>query len=72
MITKGRYLNTIKRYLDETDMKKISIIVPVYNAVNTLEKCIDSLINQTYSNIEIILINDGSVDDSLSVLIVGS
>lgn len=45
----------------------ISIIVPVYNAENTLERCVDSIIEQTYSNIEIILINDGSKDKSLSI-----
>lgn len=42
----------------------ISIIVPVYNAEAYLEKCVESLINQTYRNIEIILINDGSNDSS--------
>jgi len=42
----------------------ISIIVPVYNAEKYLERCINSLINQSYSNIEIILINDGSNDKS--------
>ena len=47
--------------------KKISIIVPVFNAEKTLDKCIMSLINQIYRNIEIILINDGSKDDSLSI-----
>ena len=46
---------------------KVSIIVPVYNAEKTLPKCIESILNQTYSNIEIILINDGSTDNSLSV-----
>ena len=43
---------------------KISVIVPVYNVDRYLEICIDSLINQTYDNLEIILINDGSTDDS--------
>lgn len=42
----------------------ISIIVPVYNAENYLNKCIESLINQTYNSLEIILINDGSTDNS--------
>ncbi len=42
----------------------ISIIVPVYNVENYLSKCIDSLILQTYKNIEIILIDDGSIDGS--------
>ena len=42
----------------------ISIIVPVYNVEKYLSKCIDSIINQTYKNIEIILIDDGSTDSS--------
>lgn len=45
----------------------ISIIVPVYNSEKYLEKCINSIINQTYKNLEIILVNDGSTDDSLSL-----
>lgn len=42
----------------------ISIIVPVYNSSKTIERCIMSLINQTYKSIEIILVNDGSNDNS--------
>ena len=52
---------------DENIMDKISIIVPVYNAQKYLKKCIDSIINQTYKNIEILLINDGSKDNSLKI-----
>lgn len=44
--------------------EKISIIIPVYNNEKYLERCIVSLINQTYKNLEIILINDGSTDNS--------
>ena len=47
---------------------KISIIVPIYNAEQFLEKCLNSLINQTYQNLEIVCINDGSKDKSLSIL----
>lgn len=46
---------------------KISIIVPVYNVEKYLQKCIDTLINQTYKNIEIILYDDGSTDDSYKI-----
>ena len=48
-------------------MKKISIIIPIYNTALYLNKCLDSIINQTYKNIEIILINDGSKDNSLKI-----
>lgn len=46
----------------------ISIIVPVYNVEAYLSKCLDSLIHQTYSDIEIICVNDGSTDRSLEIL----
>lgn len=46
----------------------VSIIVPVYNAENYLKKCIDSIRNQTYSSLEIILINDGSTDSSGKII----
>lgn len=43
---------------------RVSVIVPVYNVKEVLKKCVDSILNQTYKNIEIILINDGSSDNS--------
>lgn len=49
-------------------MKKVSIIVPVYNAEATIDRCVKSLINQTYQDIEIILINDGSKDKTFNLL----
>ena len=45
-------------------MELISVIVPVYNVDRYLNKCIDSIINQTYKNLEIILVDDGSTDQS--------
>lgn len=47
---------------------KVSIIVPVYNVELYLKECLESAVNQTLDNIEIICINDGSTDDSLSIL----
>lgn len=46
----------------------ISIIVPVYNAESTVENCVDSIIRQEYENIEIILVDDGSIDSSFSTI----
>ena len=42
----------------------ISVIVPVYNVEDYLDRCIESIINQTYKNLEIILVDDGSTDSS--------
>ena len=47
---------------------KISVIVPVYNVENYLEKCLNSLVNQTLQEIEILVINDGSTDDSQKII----
>ena len=46
---------------------KISVIVPIYNSEKYLKKCIDSILNQTLEDIEVILINDGSKDNSHSI-----
>lgn len=48
--------------------KLISVIVPVYNLENYIERCLKSIQNQTYSNIEIIVVDDGSIDDSWNVI----
>lgn len=48
-------------------MEKLSVIVPIYNNEKYLKRCIDSIINQTYPCLEIILVNDGSTDDSLEI-----
>lgn len=49
-------------------MIKVSVIVPVYNAEKYLEQCLESVVNQTLKNIEIIVINDGSTDDSEKII----
>ena len=46
----------------------VSVIIPLYNAEEYIEECIESVFQQTYPNIEIIVVNDGSTDSSLSVL----
>lgn len=45
----------------------ISIIVPMYNAAQFIKKCITSILNQTYKNFELLIINDGSTDNSLEI-----
>ncbi len=47
---------------------KVSVIVPVYNSEEYIERCVKSIISNTFANLEIILVDDGSTDDSLSIL----
>ncbi len=47
--------------------KKVSVIIPIYNAAQYLHKCLKSVISQTYKNLDIILIDDGSLDDSYDI-----
>lgn len=48
--------------------EKISVLIPIYNVEKYLGECLESIINQTYSDLEIICINDGSTDNSLSII----
>lgn len=48
-------------------ISKVSVIVPVYNVEKYLDKCLESIMNQTYQNFEIIIVNDGSTDNSLQI-----
>ncbi len=49
-------------------MIKISVIVPVYNVEKYIKKCIDSIVNQTFKDLEIIVVNDGTNDDSIKII----
>ena len=50
------------------DKRLISVIIPVYNTADYLPRCLDSILNNTYRNLEVICINDGSRDNSLEIL----
>ncbi len=49
-------------------MEKISVIVPVYGVEKYIEKCVSSIVNQTYSNLEIIIVDDGTKDNSIKIV----
>lgn len=53
--------------IDDVYLPLVSIIIPVYNSACFLRKCIESVLSQDYRNLEIIIVNDGSTDDSLSI-----
>ncbi len=53
--------------MEEKQNYLVSIIVPVYNTEQYLSKCVDSILNQTYTNLEVVLVDDGSTDDSSKI-----
>ena len=52
----------------EESLSRVSVIIPVYNTAEFLSRCLNSVLNSTYSNLEVICVNDGSTDNSLSIL----
>lgn len=63
-----KLIDIVEKFIYNSVISKVSLIVPVYNVEKYIARCLDYCINQTYSNIEIICINDGSTDGSLSIL----
>lgn len=57
-----------KVYLSGVNLIKVSVIIPVYNTEKYLKECLNSVINQSLKDIEIICVNDGSTDNSLKIL----
>ena len=49
----------------------VSVIVPAYNAAGFISRCVESITSQSYPELEILLLNDGSTDDTLAVCLVG-
>lgn len=60
-------ITSVNGFGDGQRTQRLSIIVPIYNTAPFLEKCIDSIVQQTFRDMEIILVDDGSTDDSLEI-----
>ena len=48
--------------------EKISVIIPIYNGTDKIQRCLDSVFNQTYKNLEVVVVDDGSTDELLLAL----
>ena len=62
------YMIKLSRRVNMQKQAKISIIIPVYNTSKYLKKCLNSVIDQTYKNYNVIIVNDGSTDNSLDII----
>jgi glycosyltransferase involved in cell wall biosynthesis len=56
-----------RRYIAMVSTIRISVVVPIYNSEKSLKTCLDSLVNQSLKNFEIILVDDGSTDNSYHI-----
>ncbi|MCD4600036.1 glycosyltransferase family 2 protein [Proteus mirabilis] len=54
--------------MNKKSLPLVSVIIPAYNAKKYLERAVNSVLNQSYKNVEVIIINDGSSDDTLSII----
>lgn len=64
--------NYLSPALDMEENYKVSVLIPVYNVSNYIEKCARSVFSQTYQNLEIIFVDDCSHDNSISIIRKGS
>ena len=62
-----KFVNSLTHKKEKAKDRLISVILPTYNNGDMISKCIDSVLCQTYENFELIIVNDGSTDDSESV-----
>lgn len=67
-ISQENHENVVREYRVMSGESKISIIIPIYNTAEYLPRCLDSILHNTYRNLEIICVNDGSTDDSAVIL----
>lgn len=67
-LSNDNLIKKYKRHKENENTCKVSVIIPVYNVEKYLKECLDSILNQTLNDIEIICINDGSTDNSLTIL----
>lgn len=67
-ISQENHENVVREYRIMSGEPKISIIIPIYNTAEYLPRCFDSILHNTYRNLEIICVNDGSTDDDAVIL----
>lgn len=56
------------KYMNENDVLKVSVIIPVYNSENYIKQTLDNVLAQTYSNIEVLLVDDASTDNTVQII----